>query len=145
MLTASEVFDEDALAALIASAVLLGADLKAGLYTNVIAPSKVLTIADMVEPPYASYVRQSVVMGPVMRDPINDIAAIAAGLTWQQTGVATPCIIQGVFYVFAAAPKFMGIDPFPTPIPLNDTIDAFVTVLEYIQSSGNQGFTTVLR
>lgn len=145
MLTTVEAYDEAALAALIAAATVLGSDLKAGLYTNVINPSKVLTIGDLVEPTYASYVRQLVVLGGPIRDPVNDIAAIAACLTWQMTGTPTPSIIVGVFYTFGAGPALMGIEPFPQAIALNDDLDAFVTVLEYIQSSDNQGFTTVLR
>src|SRR4029077_10226363 len=46
MLTTTEGFDEAALNALIAAATVLGADLHAGLYVNVIAPSKRLVLAD---------------------------------------------------------------------------------------------------
>lgn len=145
MLLTTEGYDETALALLIADATALGANLKAGLFTNVIAPTKVLTIADLTEPLYASYVRQAVVMGPVMRDPVNAIASIAANLHWQQTGAATPCIIQGIFYQHKVVPVLLGIEVFAQPIPMNDLFDAFDTILEYIQSSENQGFTTTVR
>jgi hypothetical protein len=145
VLTATEVWDEAALAALIAGATLLGVDLKAGLLTNTPVISKKLTIADLVEPGYASYARQLVVMGPVMRDPVNGIASIAAGLTWQETGAVTAVTITGIFYTFGAGPALLGVEMFATPISLTDLIDAFVTVLEYIQSSDNQGFSTIIR
>jgi hypothetical protein len=144
-LVMTEVHDRAALAALIAAATVLGADLKAGLYTNVIAPTKVLVLTDLTEPTYASYVRQAVVMGPVMRDPVNGIASIAASLHWQETGAVTPVIIQGLFYVSGAGPDLRGIEPFKAPIPLNDLLDAFDTTLEYIQSQEFTGFTTVVQ
>lgn len=144
MLTATEVWDEAALASLIAGATLLGSDLKVGLYTNSIAPTKKLTIADLVEPTFGGYARQLVVMGPVFRDPINGIASIAAALNWQMTGAPVPTIVVGCFYVYGAGPALLGIDPFPTPIGLNDDLDAFQTALEYVQSSQMQGFTTIL-
>jgi hypothetical protein len=145
MLTTSEVFDEAALTALVAAATVLGADLKAGLYTNSIAPSKVLTIGDMVEPTYAGYARQLVVMATPFRDPQNGIAALAAGLTWKMSDALVPTTVLGIFYTSGAGPSFMGIEPFANPIALVDAIDAFVTVLEYIQSNQNAGFTTVIR
>jgi len=145
MLTTSEVYDKAALTSLIAAATLLGADLKAGLYTNLIDPSKVLTIADMVEPTYTGYARQVVVMGSAFRDPQNGIAALAAGLAWGPTSGTPAEIIQGIFYITGAGPSFMGIEPFPAPIPLNDSLDSFTTILEYIQSSQFAGFTTIVR
>ena len=145
VLTTSEAYDDAALAALIASAVLLGADLKAGLYTNVIDPTKRLVIADMTEPLYASYLRQSIVMGAIFRDPQRGIAALGAGVIWQMTGTPTPTTVQGIFYTFGAGPAFLGIEPFPAPISLVDDLDAFTTVLEYVQSQQFAGFTTVVQ
>jgi len=145
MLTTTEAYDDTALAALIAAATVLGTDLKAGLYTNSVAPSKLLTIADLTEPLYASYVRQAVVMSAPVRDPINGIASFATGLVWQQTGTPTPCIVYGIFYTWGAGPALLGIEPFGNGIALTDTLDAFTTILEYIQSQQNPGFTTVLQ
>lgn len=145
MLTTSEVYDDAALTALVAAATLLGADLKMGLYTNVIAPTKTLVIADMVEPAYAGYARQVVVMGAPFRDPVNGIQAQSIGLTWQEAGAITPVIIQGVFFITGAGPSFMGIAPFDAPIALNDALDAFTVILQYIQSSQNQGLQVVVR
>jgi hypothetical protein len=144
-LTTTEPFDSAALTALIAAATVLGSDVKAGLYINNVQPSKVLTIGDLTEPPYASYVRQAVVLGPAFRDPVNGIASVAGALTWQMTGSPTPCIIVGIFYTYGAGPALLGIEPFKTPIPLNDDLDAFVSVLEYIQSNENPGFSTIIR
>lgn len=145
MLLTTEVYDDAALAALIADATLLGADLHAGLYTNNIAPTKVLTIADLVEASYTGYARQVVVMGAPFRDPQRGIAALAAGLNWHQTGVPVPQIIRGIFYVTGAVPALVGIEPFQSPLSLNDLLDSFTTILEYIQSSDAQGFTTILQ
>lgn len=145
MLTTMELWDDAALASLIAGATLLGTDLKAGLFTNAIVPSKTLVIAGLTEPVYASYLRQVVVMGPVIRDPLNGIAALAAGLNWQMTGTPTPTIVYGIFYTYGAGPLLLGVELFANPIPLNDDLDAFLTVLEYIQSSDNAGLTTVVR
>jgi hypothetical protein len=145
VLTTTEVFDDAALTALIAGATLLGSDLHAGLYVNAIAPSKVLTIADLVEPTYGGYARQAVVMGAVFRDPVNGISALSAALLWQETGAASAVTIQGIFYVTGAGPSLLGIEPFPSPIPLVDLLSAFSTILQYIQSSPNPGFTTILQ
>lgn len=146
MLTATEAWDDAALTALLAGATLLGTDLKAGLYTNPdLIISKKLTLADLVEPAYASYVRQAVLMGPVFRDPQNGISSIAAALNWQETGTITPVIVYGVFYTYGATPILLGVDPFVNPISLVDALSAFQTVLQYIESSSAQGFTTVLQ
>jgi hypothetical protein len=145
MLTTTEVYDHAALAALIAEVTVLGADLKAGLYTNTVNPTKVLTIADLTEATYPGYARQLVVMGAPFRDPVNGIAALAAGLDWFQTGTPAPVIIKGIFYVTDATPHLMGVEPFASPIALNDLLDRFTTVLEYIQSSQAQGFSTVIQ
>ncbi len=145
MLTTTEVFDDAALTALIASATLLGTDLKAGLFVNSITPTKVLTIAALTEPPYASYVRQALVMGAAIRDPVNGIASLGGSLLWQMTGTPTACIIKGIFYTYGAGPALLGVEVFKTPIPLNDLLDAFSTVLEYIQSNENPGLTTVIQ
>ncbi len=145
MLTTGEVYDETALALLTAAATALGADLKAGLYTNNPAVAKNHAVADFTEPTYASYLRQAVVMGVPFRDPVNGISALSAGLTWQETGAVTPVIINGIFYVSGAGPYFMGMDPFKNPIALNDLFDAFTTVLQYIQNNQFAGFTTVLQ
>lgn len=146
MLLTTEPYDDAALTALIASATLLGADLKAGLYTNpAFIPSKQTILADLVEPTYGSYVRQSVVMGPVFRDPQNGIASIAAALLWQETGVFTAETIYGVFYTYGVGPTLLGVEPFANPIPLVDLLSAFSTVLEYVESNNFQGFTTVLQ
>lgn len=144
MLTTTELFDKAQLAASIASAVLLGADLHAGIYTNTPVITKQNVVADLTEPTYAGYVRQLVVMGPVIRDPVNGISALAAGLVWQEGGAITPVTINGVFYTYGAGNLLLGIDPFPTPQNLVDGLSAFTTILQYIQSSQNQGFTTVL-
>lgn len=146
MLTTSEAFDASALAASIAAATVLGADVKAGLYTNTPVIGKKLTVADLVEAAYTGYVRQLVVMGAPARDPVNGIVSVAAGLTWQQTGSPVPAIINGIFYVTGAAQAvFLGINPFEVPIPLNDDLDFFVSILEFIQSNGNAGQTTIVR
>lgn len=145
MLTIVELFDKAVLAANIAAATLLGADLKAGLYTVPITPTNQSVVADLTEPNYASYARQPVVMGAPFRDPTNGIAALSAGLTWQQSGTPTPCIIYGIFYTSGAGNTLVGIEPFANPIPMNDTLDAFDTVLEWIQTNPNQGITTVIQ
>ena len=145
MLTTVEAFDEAALNNLITATIVLGSDLKAGLYTNAIAPAKTLTLGALTEPTYGGYARQSVVMAPVMRDPVNDIASLSESLTWQMDGTVVPTIVQGIFYTFGAGPALAGIEPLEAPIALNDALDAFSTILEYIQSSANQGFTTVVR
>jgi hypothetical protein len=145
VITTTELYDDAALTALIAAAALLGTDLKAGLFINTVALGKTLTISDLTEPTYASYVRQSVVMGTPFRDPINGIAALAGSLLWQQTGTPTPNIIQGIFYTYGATPLLLGVEVFASPIALNDLLDAFSSVLEYVQSSQNQGFSTIIR
>jgi len=146
VLLATESWDDAALTALIAGANLLGSALKAGLYTNPgFIPNKQIVLADMIEPTYASYVRQAVVMGPIFRDPQNGIASIAESLVWQETGVFTAEIIQGVFYTYGAGPLLLGVDPFPNPIPFTDLLSAFSTILEYVESNNVQGFTTVLQ
>lgn len=144
-MTTTELWDKASLAALIAGATLLGADLKAGLYTNIIAPTKTKVIADLTEPTWATYARQAVLMGVPFRDAANGIASSSAALLWQQTGTPTPCIIQGIFYTYGAGPLLLAIQPFDTPIPLADDLDAFQTILEYISTSANQGFTTVVQ
>jgi hypothetical protein len=133
----SEGLDAAALAASIAAATVLGTDLKMGLYTNVMTPTKTSVVGDFTEPTYASYVRQAVVMGAPIRDPINGIASLSGALTWQQTGTPTPVTIQGAFLTFGAGNLYAGAIPFATPIALNDTLDAFDIVIEYIQSNGN--------
>jgi len=145
MITATEAYDEAALAALIGAANVLGNTLKAGLYTNTIAITPKTALADLTEATYAGYVRQAVVMGAVYRDPVNGIAANSGLLTWQQVGVAVPQILRGIFYVGGAGPVLYFAENFPTPIALNDVIDAFETVLEYLETNQFQGFNTILR
>lgn len=145
MLTTTEAYDDAALAALIAAATVLGADLKAGLYTNIIAPTKVLTIGDLTEPTYAGYARQAVVLGAPFRDPVNGICAVAAGLTWQEGGAITPVTVQGIFYTYGAGPALLAIEAFQSPISLVDALSAFVSVLQYLQSSTTPGFSTIIQ
>lgn len=145
LLTTTELWDDAALTALIADAVLLGTDMLAGLYVNVFTPSKRTIIADLVEPAYGSYVRQAVVMGAPARDPQAGIVSLSNALTWQETGTPASVIIQGIFYTHAVTPLLIGVDPFPTPIPLADLLDNFVTVLQYVQSNQNAGFSTIIR
>lgn len=145
MLVTMELWDKQALAALVAGATLLGADLKAGLFTNTITPGKTLVIADLTEPTYTGYVRQTVVMGPPVRDPINGIVSIGEGLLWQEETTASSEIITGIFYTYGAGPALLGVEVFDNPIGLADLLDAFVTVLQYIQSSENAGLTTIIR
>lgn len=145
MLTCTEVWDDAALTALIASATLLGTDLKAGLYTNTISPSKGLVLADLTEPTYASYVRQSLVMGAPIRDPLNGISSLSVSLNWQMTGTPTPTIVKGIFYAFGGTLKLLGVENFASPISLGDDLDAFVTILQYLQSQQAPGFTTVIQ
>lgn len=144
MLSTVELFDDAALTALIASATLLGTDLKAGLFTNQPVISKQNVIADFTEPTYASYVRQSVVMGAPFRDPLNGISALSAALTWQETGSVTPVTIYGIFYTYGTVPLLLGAEMFETPQNLLDLLSAFETVLQYVQSNENAGFTTLL-
>jgi hypothetical protein len=145
MITSTEVFDEAALAALIAAAPILGNTLKAGLFTNIPVISKTTVLGDLTEATYPGYARQLVVMGPVYRDPANGIASNSNLLNWQQVGVPVATIIRGIFYIDGAGPSLAFVEAFPTPIALNDVVDAFQTVLEYIQSSQFQGFNTILR
>lgn len=145
MITATDAWDDAALASLIAGATLLGADLKAGLFVNTPAIQKGSVIGDFTEPAYAGYARQLVVMGPPFRDPANGISSISAGLLWNEGGAITPVIINGIFYIFGAGPALLGAEYFQTPIPLNNALDAFTTILDYVQSSGFQGYTTIVR
>jgi hypothetical protein len=144
MLTTVELFDDAALASLIASATLLGSDLKAGLFTNQPVISKQNVIADFTEPVYASYLRQSVVMGAPFRDPLNGISSLSAALTWQETGTITPVTIYGIFYTYGTGPLLLGAEMFATPQNLLDALSAFESVLQFIQSNENAGFTTLL-
>jgi hypothetical protein len=145
VLTTMELFDAAKLTSAIAAATVLGADMKAGLFTNTPVIGKDMVIADLTEPTYASYVRQLVVMGAAVRDPVTGIASVAASLNWQETGAVTPVVITGVFYTYGAGPLLLGVELFPTPIALNDLLDAFTTVLEFIESNQNPGGTTVIR
>lgn len=144
MLTTMELYDDAALAALIADATLLGANLKAGLYVNSPTISKQNVIADLTEPGYAGYARQAVLLGAPSRDPQNGIVSIAPGLVWQEGGAITPVTVNGIFYTYGVVPKLLGIEPFAVPQTLVDALSAFTTVLQYIQSSENAGLTTVI-
>ena len=144
MLTTEELWDKAALASLVAGATLLGADLKAGLITNTPVISKQNVIADCTEPTYAGYVRQSVIMGSPVRDPVNGISSVSTGLVWQEGGAITPETITGIFYTYGAGPLLLGIEMFATPQNLVDALSAFTTILQYIQSSENAGLTTVV-
>ena len=144
MLTTIELWDDAALASLIAGATLLGADLKAGLIVGTPALTHQSVIADITEPAYAGYVRQSVLMGPVIRDPINGISCLAAGLNWQEGGAITPVTITGIFYTYGAGPLLLGFEMFAVPQNLVDALSAFTTVLQWIQTSATPGLTTIL-
>jgi hypothetical protein len=146
MLTTTEAYDDTALTAAIAAATLLGADLKAGLYTVPIAITKRLVTSDLTEAAYSGYARQDVVMGAPFRDPANGISSVGGGLTWQQTGMPVPVTIVGIFYVTGAAQAvLLGVEQFANPIPLVDLLDAFTTVLQFVQSSPFPGLTTVIQ
>jgi hypothetical protein len=145
VITTTEVYDAAALTALIAAATVLGTDVKAGLFVNDITPSKVLAIADLTEPTYASYVRQAVVMGSPARDPVQGIVSLAAALTWQETGTVTPVIVKGIFYTYGTGPALLAVEVFQNAIALNDHLDFFTSILQYIQSNENAGLTTILR
>jgi hypothetical protein len=144
MLTTTELYDAQALAALIADATALGADLKAGLYTNTPTITKQMVIADLTEPTYAGYVRQSVLMAPPSRDPQNGIVSVGAALIWQEGGLITPETIRGIFYTYGAGPLLLGVEPFAVSQNLVDALSAFTTVLQYIQSSENAALTTII-
>lgn len=145
MLTTTELFDDAALAAMIAAATVLGSDAKAGLFTAPVTPSKTLTIADLTEATYPGYARQLLAMGAPFRDPVNGISALSDALAWFQTGTPVPVIIYGTFYAYAATPLLLGVEVFQTPIPLNDLLDSFTTVLQFIQSNAFPGLTTIIR
>lgn len=144
MLSTVEIYDEAALTALIASATLLGTDLKAALFINTPTITKKSVIADFTEPTYTGYAQQGVVLGTPIRDPSVGIVSLGAALLWQGTALL-PVTINGIFYIYGASPLLLGAEYFETPISLNDATDAFKTVLEYIQSSSNPGFTQILR
>jgi hypothetical protein len=143
-MTTMELWDDAALTSLIAGATLLGADLKAGIFTNTPTITKQMVIADLTVPTYAGYAGQTVVMGPVQRDPVNGICSFAAGLVWQETGAITPVTITGIYYTYGAGPLLLAVEIFDTPQTLVDALSAFTTVLQYIQSSENPGLTTVI-
>jgi hypothetical protein len=141
----TEAWDQAVGAALVAGATLLGADLKAGLFTNNITPTNKTVIGDLVEPTYTGYARQTVVMGAVVRDPVQGIASFSAENTWQEITTPVSAVITGVFYTFGAGPALLGCYVFPTPIPLNDLLDFFATILEYIFTNENPATITVLQ
>lgn len=146
MLTSVEVYDKAALDALIASAVILGTDLKMGLNTAIVNPSKTLALSDMVEPTYSGYARQAVLFGPSFRDPSRGISSLAAGLLWQQGGSPTPCLIQGYFLIGGTASAvFYAYEPLDNAFQMTDDLDAITIVVQYIQASQAQGFATFLK
>ena len=145
MITWTEAYDGDALAALIASATVLGADLKAILFTNVVTPSKVLVLGDLTQPTNAGLATQAVVLGPPVRDPQRGIVSLAAGLIWQQSGSPGPVTIAGIAYTYGAGPALAGVELFESPIPLTDLLDSFTSVLEYVQTNDGVSFTTTIQ
>lgn len=146
MLTSTEVYDKAALDALVANVLILGSDLKMGLNTNIVNPSKTLSLADMLEPTYSGYARQLVEFGPSFRDPSRGISSLAAGLLWQQAATPTPCLIQGYFLIGGTASAvFYGYEPLDQPFQMTDDLDAITIVVQYIQASQAQGFATFLK
>lgn len=145
MITATEAWDAAVLAVLNTVTTGLFADLKAGLFTNVTTPTKQSVIADFTEPTYGGYARQDVVMGAPFRDPQNGICALGGALNWQETGSPTSVTIYGIFYTWGSSPELLGAELFPAPITLVDLLSAFSTVLQYVESNNNQGFSTIIQ
>ena len=145
MITWTEGFDAAALAALITDATVLGTDLKAILFVNNVAPSKVLVLADLTHPTYTGYVAQSVLLGTPARDPVRGIVSVAPGLTWQETTTPVSVIIYGIAYTRGTGPLLAGVELFPNPIPLTDLLSFFVTVLEYVQTNDGASFSTLIQ
>ena len=144
MFVTTEVFDQAALAALIADAVILGADVHVGLYTNVIAPRKTNVIADFTEPVYAGYARQAVLFGAPFRDPRYAICSLAAPITFQQLAGITPTVVQGYFLVTGAGPILLAASALTAPFAMVDGLDALTLAMQYIQSSAAPGFANVI-
>ncbi len=145
MITWTEAYDTAALAALEAAATVLGADLKAVLFTNPISPNKSLVLADLTQPTYTGYLAQTVVLGAPARDPQRGIVAVAAGLTWQMTGTPVPTVIYGIGYTMGTGPDLAGVEVFNSPVPLTDDLSFLVTILEYVQTSDGSSFTTIVQ
>ena len=145
MLTTTENFDVSALTTLIAEVTVLGTDLKMGLNTAIVNPTKQLVVGDMVEPTYAGYARQAVAMGTPFRDQPNQISALSAPVIWQQGVVPTPCLIQGIFFMSGTlSAVFVGYEPLVNPFQMNDLLDMISVTLQYIQSSQRQGFGIIV-
>jgi hypothetical protein len=145
MLTTTESYDVAALTALIASAVNLGGDLKAGLFTNKPTISKQSVVGDFTVPGYAGYANQAVVLGDPSRDPLLGISALSAPLIWAQPGAITPVIITGIFYTTTAGNTLCFAELFAAPIALNDALDSFQTILQYVQSPPASSTTQIIR
>jgi hypothetical protein len=144
MLTTTEAFDKSALAGLIANAAILGGDLLVTLFLNDVIPSKTLVRADLVEPSWFGYLNQNMNMGPIYRDSEGKICSQGRLVTWRQPGAITPTILRGIAYLFGPHPDLLGVELFAVPVSLNDSLDAFFTMLKYVQSSDSAGFTTVV-
>ena len=129
---------------LIAAATGLGSDLKIGLNTAIIAPSKTLILSDMTEPTYTGYARQSVVFTSASRDSTYDIVAEGDVNAFAMSGTPVPTLVQGWFLIFGAGPSFLGYCPLPQPYQMNDALDVLSIVVQYIQSCTPQGTATVI-
>ncbi len=144
MLVATELWDAAALALLTAAATGLGADLKIGLNTATITPTKNLTIADMVEPTYTIYARQAVVLGTPQRDQTYDIVGEGAGNPFVMGDALFPTLVQGWFLTYGAGPLLLGYCPLPQPFQMNDALDVLNIIVQYIQSCAPQGTAVII-
>jgi hypothetical protein len=133
-----EPFDVNEFTTLKADATTLSG-MKMGLFTNALVPSKKLVLANVTEPTYAGYARQAVVFGAVERDVQGNIACEAALLTFQMTNALTPTLVYGYFLTCQVAAILAGVELFPAPKNLNDSLDYIGIVLKWIFSNPTQG------
>jgi hypothetical protein len=134
----AETADTAILTALIAVAGELHA-VKMGLYVNAFTPTPASPLSSFTQPTYPGYALQSIVWGPVSRNPAGLISSTSGILPFQMSDATLPTTVIGVIIVDTAGAVLILSAAFPTPLTLVDALSVINAAFEYIQTTPNQG------
>lgn len=134
----AETADTAILTALIAVAGELHA-VKMGLYTNVFTPDKATPLASFIQPTYPGYALQTVVWGPVSRNPNGQISSTSGILPFQMSDATVPTTVEGIIVTDTAGAVLILSAKFDTPQQLVDALSVINVAFEWLQTSPQQG------
>lgn len=115
------------------------------LFTNVIAPGKTTTLAQLTQPLYSGYASQQITWGAPTRDISLGVGSQGSALTFQMANGATPTLVYGYGIVDPSGTILYGAENFANgPVSLTDALSFVDIVAEWIANNPNAGTASVV-